>query len=35
VLSEDRRKQVKEAVWTLERHESIADLMHLLRADRS
>jgi 2-methylcitrate dehydratase len=35
VLSEDRRKQVKEAVWTLERHESIADLMHLLRADRN
>jgi len=35
VLSDDRRKQVKEAIWTLERHESISDLMHLLRADRT
>jgi 2-methylcitrate dehydratase len=34
VLSEDRRKQVKEAVWTLERQEAISDLMHLLRTDR-
>ena len=35
VLSDDRRKQVKEAVWTMERHEAISDLMHLLRADRN
>jgi len=34
VLSEDRRKQVKDAVWTLERQEAISDLMHLLRTDR-
>ncbi len=34
VLSQDRRAQVREAVWTLERQESIHDLMHLLRADR-
>jgi 2-methylcitrate dehydratase len=33
VLSEDRRKQVKEAVWTLERQEAISDVMHLLRTD--
>ena len=35
VLSPDRRRQVKEAVWTLERQEAITDLMHLLRSDRA
>jgi 2-methylcitrate dehydratase len=34
VLSEDRRRQIKEAVWTLERQESISELMHLLRTDQ-
>ena len=35
VLGVERRRQVKDAVWTLERQEAVTDLMHLLRADRA
>jgi len=35
VLGADRRRQVKEAVWTLERQDAVTDLMHLLRSDRA
>jgi 2-methylcitrate dehydratase len=34
VLSEDRRRRVKDALWNLEKHSTITELMDLCRADR-